>query len=391
MKPQVRAGYETRADLIQAARLRKSAAIEVPDDAPGDSWLTSLTRSLKDRFARLNDREGWEFAWGGVPTGSGVALGVDHEISESEGGLPLAISIRGSQKRFYSVQAAFPLARFWQNRAFLEIGAERRDFPVLDYFGPGPDSSKDNRTAYRFEDASVALSAGLAPTRHLRLGVSGGSEWVNVGPPSHGDFPPANSLFANNTAPGITEQPRYLNMGAFAEWDFRDNADSPRNGGLYSFRYGRLSDRDFGQYSFRRFDTEFQQYFSFVNNRRTILVRARFSATRPLANNIVPFYLRPTLGGAYDLRGFPSYRFTDRTLLLMSTEYRWVATAGLDLALFADAGEVFPAWSEARWRNLETSYGIGFRFNARDNVFARVDVAVSRNGPQIWFRLEDAF
>jgi hypothetical protein len=61
------------------------------------------------------------------------------------------------------------------------------------------------------------------------------------------------------------------------------------------------------------------------------------------------------------------------------------------MALFVDAGRVFHDWQQINLRELETDYGFGFRFNARNNVFLRLDTAFSREGFQIWLRFNNVF
>jgi outer membrane protein assembly factor BamA len=145
------------------------------------------------------------------------------------------------------------------------------------------------------------------------------------------------------------------------------------------------------RYSFDRLDLEAQQYFGFFNQRRVIALRGKVEATDPRAGNEVPFYLQPTLGGSDDLRGFRPFRFYDNNAVVLNGEYRWEVFSGLDMALFVDAGRVFHDWHQINLRELETDYGFGFRFNARNNVFLRLDTAFSREGFQIWFRFNNVF
>ena len=75
----------------------------------------------------------------------------------------------------------------------------------------------------------------------------------------------------------------------------------------------------------------------------------------------------------------------------MTGEYRWEVFSGLDMALFADAGKVFHRCATVRLQNLEKSYGFGFRFNVRNDVFLRIDTGFSREGFQVWFKFNNVF
>ena len=92
----------------------------------------------------------------------------------------------------------------------------------------------------------------------------------------------------------------------------------------------------------------------------------------------MPFYLQPTLGGSEDLRGFRPFRFYDNNAVILNGEYRWEVFSGLDMALFVDAGQVFPDWHQINYRHLKSDAGFGFRFNVRNDVFLRIDTAFSQ-------------
>jgi outer membrane protein assembly factor BamA len=106
---------------------------------------------------------------------------------------------------------------------------------------------------------------------------------------------------------------------------------------------------------------------------------------------VVPFYLQPTLGGSDDLRGFRQYRYYDNDSLLMNAEYRWEVAPALDMAVFADAGKVFPRPWDISLTNLQTDGGFGIRFKNREAVLFRIDAGFSREGFQIWFKFNPPF
>jgi hypothetical protein len=61
------------------------------------------------------------------------------------------------------------------------------------------------------------------------------------------------------------------------------------------------------------------------------------------------------------------------------------------MALFADAGKVFPRRGQLNFSNLESSVGFGFRANVRNSVFLRVDVGFSHEGFMVWFKFNNVF
>jgi hypothetical protein len=105
----------------------------------------------------------------------------------------------------------------------------------------------------------------------------------------------------------------------------------------------------------------------------------------------MPFYMQPMLGSADDLRGYRPYRFRGDNAMVMNAEYRWEVFSGLDMALFADAGKVFPHKSDFDLHHLESDAGFGFRFNARNKTFLRLDVGFSHEGFQVWVKFSNIF
>jgi hypothetical protein len=52
----------------------------------------------------------------------------------------------------------------------------------------------------------------------------------------------------------------------------------------------------------------------------------------------------------------------------------------MDGALFYDAGKVASRLEDLNLRDLETDYGIGFRFGSANGVFLRVEAAFGSSG-----------
>jgi len=189
----------------------------------------------------------------------------------------------------------------------------------------------------------------------------------------------------------MQRQTDFTRIAFDASYDWRDIPGTPRDGGLYKIRHSWFHDQDIGRYSFRRFDMEAQHYFGFFNDRRVIALRAKSTLAWAKAGQSVPFFFQPTVGGSDDLRGYRAFRFYDDNSFLMTAEYRWEVFTGLDMAVFTDAGKVFPKRSQLNFKDLESAVGFGFRFNARNSVFMRVDVGFSHEGFQVWFKFNNAF
>ena len=109
------------------------------------------------------------------------------------------------------------------------------------------------------------------------------------------------------------------------------------------------------------------------------------------SNQVVPFYMQPTLGGPMDLRGYRAWRFYDENSFVLNAEYRWEIFTGFDMAIFEDAGKVFPRPGDINFSNLRRSTGFGLRFNDLRSMILRIDTGFSREGFQVWVTFDKVF
>lgn len=381
----------SRAEEIEAARRRKAQALK-PE-------VTTGTESAMVQFKERRILEKFTYGVGGLRarigalvTGSGFAVGPEYFRDDlRDGNIRFRATTQFSTRQYqlYDIELAFP--KLFDNRGYFDLHATHRNYPQMQYYGPGPDSNRNGRSNYRLEDTNFSLNAGVKPVRHLRLGITGGFTEVNIGPGTDRRFISTERIYGPAAAPGIDRQTDFLQGGFFAQYDYRDVPGGPRAGGNYWVRYTYNKDVDIHRHTFRKLDAEVQQYIPFFNQRRVIALRGRSEVTYKNPGQRVPFYMQPTLGGSDDLRGFRQFRFYDDNLLVFNAEYRYEIFAGMDMAVFGDAGKVFRTKSQLNFDDLEAAYGIGMRFNARNAVFMRIDAGFSHEGFQIWLKFNNAF
>ena len=383
--------YETRAQSIEAARDRKARELQpdIPDKVERTLVYVKDQKVLERITAGIG---GLRLKLGSLATGSGFALGPEYFRRDlGDGNMVFRTSAVASLRGWYLADVQFTMPKLAGNRVFLDLTSTLRNFGGINYYGQGPDSSKEGRSNYRLEDHSHVGTLAWTPRRHVKVGLTGGYLGVNIGPGTDTRFVSAERIFQPATTPGIDRQTDFLQGGGLLQYDWRDNPGGPRRGGNYYARYTYYLDRDLGRHDFRRLDAEVQQYIPFFNERRVIALRGKSVTTYTRAGQTVPFYLQPVLGGSDDLRGFRPFRFYDYNLLVFNAEYRWETFSGLDMALFADAGKVFTRHSQWNLRDLEASYGVGMRFNVRNDVFMRIDVGFSHEGYQVWLKFNNVF
>jgi outer membrane protein assembly factor BamA len=277
------------------------------------------------------------------------------------------------------------------NHLFADVHATYRNYPQEDFFGTGNDSREGDHTDYRLEDLNYGGRIGVHLSDHIRAGGQLGWIKTHVGTGTDARFPTVSKVFNTDDVAGLEEQPNYLQTGAFVEADYRNEAGNPHGGGRYVANWSRFQDRNLGRYDFNQYDLEAQQYFPFFNQRRVIALRAKTTLTSTADGQEVPFFMQPTVGGSEDLRGYSEFRFRDSNLVVFNAEYRWEAFAGLDLALFADAGQVASAVRNLDLGNFKTATGVGFRFNSAKSVFLRIDVGFSREGGRVFMKFNHVF
>jgi outer membrane protein assembly factor BamA len=378
----------SRAGLIEAERQTKAKALKTVEESRWTAAAHSArVQKIFDTFAVGKD--GFRLRVGGLPPGTGFAMGPEYRHTFENQAAVFRASARGSLGHAYLADAEFSLPRLAGRRMFADFYAVRSDYPRLLYYGPGPSSVPAGVANYRLENTAFESNAGVKPFAHLKMGVSGGYLVYHVGPGQSHKFVSAEEVY--NQVPGMERQTTFVRAGPFLQLDYRDHAEAPSKGGNYLVRYVTYSDRDLRQFSFTRIEGELQQYIPFFNQRRIIAFRAKSVLSEPHNGQFVPFYLQPSLGGSYDLRGFSAFRFYDNNSLVLNGEYRFDLFTGVRLAIFADAGKVSARWRQLNFSGLKKDYGLGLRSNLRNSSAIRLDCAFSSEGAHVWLAFDNAF
>jgi outer membrane protein assembly factor BamA len=382
---------DSRLALIAAEQERKAKSVKADQPRKIESGLLWFRgNNVLERLT--GGASGLRPKLGGMGAGTGFGIGPEYERTDLLGGqLTFRASAQSSFQGDRRMDLHLSAPKLSANRYFAEFYAIHHDYPRINYYGPGPDSEKSGRTAFRFEDTAVDAAFGVRPLSRLKLGASAGYVFNNVGKGTDSRYASTELVYSPAQAPGIDVQSDFLRVGGFAHYDWRDNPDGPRRGGNYFVQFSDYRDRSFDLSNFRRLDLEAQQFIPLLNDRRVFGVRARSTLTYREGGRPLPFYMQPSLGGSEDLRGYRPYRFRGDNLMVMNAEYRWEVFSGLDMAVFGDAGKVFMRKGDLALGDLETDIGVGLRFNSRNRTFLRLDVGFSHEGFQVWVRFTDVF
>lgn len=403
-----------RAALLRAARQEKAAELRRPEP-PGrlERLFGRAERLIEGRVEGGGGPTGilgFSPIAGGLKPGAGLSGGVRIAPLSPDRGLLVEVDAVASTRRYWSVSgragyrtarhATFGYARHWH------LAGER-------FYGRGPDSNRDDRSEYRLDES---VAGGLA---HLSIGaglqVGGGAAYrvARPGPGRAVDVPDAVDTFAG-AVPSLLAESRHVAAGGWIAIDRRDpgsgsdvirtatQAQTPTESDISGMPLA--TDRGFyakvelTHYAgvgattsdLSRLTVQSQQYVPFRRGRNVFAFREYLALTGSNAEH-VPIFMLPALGGAYTLRGYDLFRFSDRNALLLNAEYRWQIWHLLDLALFVDAGQVFAEARDLLSGRLEGSYGVGIRLRAFDRGIGRIDLGRSEEGTQIHVRLGTTF
>jgi outer membrane protein assembly factor BamA len=379
----------TRADEIESEQRAKAQKLS-PDLAGKAEHRFAQAQKLVERLFGVTG--GFRPLIGNMVTGSGFAAGVEYYRPDlDDGNILFRTSARASIWKYERLDGEVSAPHLLSDHAFVDFLGVYRNYPSLNYYGPGPNSAKTGRSDFRLESSSFDFSAGVKPGRYLRMGITGGYLRVNVGPGTADEFASTEQIYTEAQAPGILHQSDFLRGGPFIQFDYRDHPLDPHRGGNYVASYIYYDDLRLNTGNHRKLYAEAQQYIPFFNEKRVIALRAKTELSYRNTNQVIPFYLQPVLGGSDDLRGFRPFRFYDNNLFVMNAEYRWEVMSGFDMAVFGDAGKVFHRHADFGMDDLETSAGFGLRFKTRDAVVMRWDVGFSREGFQVWIKFGNVF
>jgi len=381
----------SRAAAITTQRDEKARHLKLETQLKGERIVDKI---LENRVVKAISaaQPGWDIVLGHLITGSGIAAGPEYlrrDLAEDRmiSSTWASVSIR----KFWLVKTELEMPKLAGNWLFADFSATHRDYPDIDYFGPGP-HSPDLETNWALQDSWLTGVMGVRPLRHTELGVIGRYLAESVGPGHTAGEPITQQAFTPEATPGLLEGSDFVQAGSFVQFDYRDNPGEAHSGGMYWLDFSDYSDLKSGRYSFDRVDAEVQQFFPILNGTHVIALHGRTTFTEAHSGDAVPFYLQPTLGGPDTLRGFDAFRFYDNNAVILNGEYRWQLYDGMNAALFMDTGKVFPRWQQISLHDLEKSYGFGLRFlNGGGRAIVRLDVGFSREGFQIWFKFGDVF
>jgi hypothetical protein len=337
---------------------------------------------------------GWYPELSNMVTGAGwVSAGPGYRRLFSDGRVLFDASTALSWHLYKMAQGRVELPRLADDHLVVGVQGMWQDDTQVNYFGLGSNSIEDDRSQYRFQTQDVVGYATYKPRSSVAL--SGEFGWLgrsDVAAPAgsfKGDFPDTRDAFPTDPAVSLDTQPSLLHSEAAVTADTRDHRGYPTSGFVYRAALTHYMDRSAGVFSFREYEAEGLQFVPIVSGKWTLVLHGWTVAGDVPDGHEIPFYLLPALGGNNTLRSYAHFQFHDDNLLLVNAESRLRLTPHIDMAVFADAGNVAFRFADL---NLDkTSYGAGLRLHTTTTTLARMDVAYGDEGWRVVFRTTEPF
>ncbi|HEV2576097.1 MAG TPA: hypothetical protein VGU25_02695 [Acidobacteriaceae bacterium] len=346
-----------------------------------------------------------------------TAAGTTNNSWYTGGDIVWSLPFRTSETDGNEAKLASATEKNWHQTAF-HFQVAHQSVKTLYFYGIG---SRAPATAYVYaeDDTWEKLSGRLPISHHIVLVAENGVQATNL--PMSSDPSAITANVPSSQVPGIDHQPTMLetNVGLqtralkrisheieklpkggtphlqpLSQFLFENDAtvqwDHPLDGSQLAFRQFRfdgdekLNLRAWLRNSFVPAQHPFVYHVLCQDsNKQTdecnlgqFDVRSRLILSGTPANNQVPFYLQPTLGGSdidnnVTLRGWDNYRFRGRDAALLQFESNFVAWDPFGVYLFYDAGGVGQNAGDLSLAHLRQDAGAGASLRIQGSIVAQ--------------------
>ena len=374
---------DTRTGLIEAQQAAKAAQTTPPPPSKAEE----VTEWIQDRLLTERPRSIFPIV-DSVYSGGGFTVGAGYRQAFGDNA---QWTVRGlySIKQYKLIEFGVLSTNRPTRRPVFGMTLGWRDMTRVGFYGLGMDSTRGDRADFRYQQTYARATAQWHAARWLRTSASVAYENFDEGEPT-GDRPAIDEVYTPTTAPGLGASPHFLRADLRVGFDTRTSPLYSRVGTYLGGAMLNYIDPDH-TYSFNRIDLEGVQHIPILRENWVLSLRARVQSTLD-DDDLVPYFLLPSLGGGSSLRGYSSWRFRDRHSLLTSVEWRWIPNRlGMDMAFFFDAGKVTSLRRDLDFSDLEHDAGIGLRFHTPGMTILRTELAHGSEGWKAVFSSGAAF
>jgi hypothetical protein len=331
-----------------------------------------------------------------VSSGSGIGAGLGWDV-------PLKGDWTWNSKGVYSIReywGAETRIEYEGRRTAFEVYGRLRDLTRVAFYGLGNESSEDDRSNFAMREGTAGAWGSFKLLPFLTVGARAEEVWPELRAGEDPKLQSTTALFDDEALPSLSNQARYARVQGSADIIIPAMVgDGFYQGTIVRGTFARFEDLELDRYSFDRIDVEAQQKFAGIGASQRLTLHGWVSHSETANGQEVPFYLQRTLGARGQLksvheyllgsdgtqatlRGYNTFRFRDRDLLLLQAEYRVPLWGPFDMTAFYDAGKVAPTRSELNLDDLHDNYGFSVSFMRAHSTVARVDLGLGGEGPQ---------
>jgi hypothetical protein len=221
---------ETRRAAVEELRAARAATVTPYKQGKLERTLFYIEQNRV--LERLTRDEGLYLQIGSIQRGGGFALGGGYRTPFAAGNLVFNADAAITMKGYRVAGVDLSASRLFDERLTLMGRGQYRYFPQEDYFGLGPGSEKAARSTYLLEERELAGIARVRVTPWLTWSMKVAHLDPRVDDGTDSLHPPIGELFIDATAPGLAQQPAFLETGTLLELDTRDQRGNPRSGNV---------------------------------------------------------------------------------------------------------------------------------------------------------------
>jgi hypothetical protein len=290
----------------------------------------------------------------------------------------------------YGFVAAYPLASAGNtDEVSVDFSGMYGSRPSENFFGIGNDTSESSQSRFRSVTRSVEIGVGA----HLTNAVTARAEagYRNVGITSPRSFRSTQDVQPTNL-PGLQGGAAIRSVAASLGFDTRDRKPFPGTGMLHRLEASLNEGSGDDDFSFWRFRYNAQQFIPLSHDHRTVIaLRGEVETTREKGGSAIPFFELPAIGAPETLPGFNPRRFSDKSALGYSVEYRYRIWRHFDWAMFVSQGQVAPQIGDFGFDRSHTGYGMRFLVRPPGNTSVAMDIGHSREGWVFYINFSPSF
>ena len=258
------------------------------------------------------------------------------------------------------------------------------------FYGIGNETAATNGSRFRTVSRTAGAGLNLRFNKSWLARLESGFRSIGVTEPR--EPKPMALVFQGQDIPGQMTGATMNVSTALLQRNTKDHPSWAQSGGLQRFEATLAEGLRGGDFSYWRYRLNLQQFLPLSEDHREVIaLRAAVETNQDKGGSRVPFFDMATIGGSSTLRGYMTNRFTDKSSLTLSAEYRYRIWRYFDLGFFTDAGQVAPEVGDFAMDNFHMGYGVRFFARSAKRRGVIVDLAHSREAWVVYLDFSPLF